>query len=186
MSRNASVSTYIRRVGLLTIDSLERTGWLCQYLRPSHSLLDAILAWVTGSIGSNSSLTAGIFSNMCCGGGVGPPRTTDDKKPASTRALESARCRFEFGIDVRASRALLAFERCEQTCARLTSDIVACSEMCADIKTSRNPLFQWPDSSPGVVETIDRMTEMEQAAPTTVLKLFRERPDQVSVLYPYE
>jgi len=57
-------------------------------------------------------------------GGEGPPRVTVETKPAFCRARARERCRFVEGMDVRPSRALEAFWRCEQTCARFTRDIV--------------------------------------------------------------
>lgn len=58
------------------------------------------------------------------GGGVTPPRVTLERKPEDWSARRSLRWRFVEGMDVRPRRALEAFWRCEQTWARLTSDIL--------------------------------------------------------------
>lgn len=55
---------------------------------------------------------------------MSPARVTDERKPAFCSASSSVRCRFVDGTDVRPSRALEAFWRCEQTCERLTRDMV--------------------------------------------------------------
>jgi hypothetical protein len=53
-----------------------------------------------------------------------PPRVTEERKPELWSAKRSVRWRLVDGTDVRPSRALEAFCRCEQTCARFTRDIV--------------------------------------------------------------
>lgn len=58
------------------------------------------------------------------GGGVKPPRVTEERKPWACMARRSRRWRLVAGTEVRPSRALEAFCRCEQTCERLTSDMV--------------------------------------------------------------
>lgn len=55
---------------------------------------------------------------------MGPPRTTVEMNPEFCRASISRSCMREFGIEVRPSRAFVAFCRCEQVFARCTSDIV--------------------------------------------------------------
>jgi hypothetical protein len=53
-----------------------------------------------------------------------PPRVTEERKPEFWSANRSVRWRLVDGTDVKPSRALEAFCRCEQTCARFTRDIV--------------------------------------------------------------
>lgn len=57
-----------------------------------------------------------------------PPRVTDERKPDCCRARRRERWRFVEGTEVRPRRALEAFCRCEQTCARFTRDMVRCVE----------------------------------------------------------
>ena len=52
------------------------------------------------------------------GGGVRPPRVTEERKPDCWRAKESVRIMFVDGTEVRPSRALEAFCRWEHTFAR--------------------------------------------------------------------
>lgn len=83
--------------------------------------------------GSSFSLFA-IFSS-CSGsgcawrrkglGGVIPPSVTEERKPSRCRPSARLTCILETGIDVRPRRAFDAFCRCEQTCARLTRDMLA-------------------------------------------------------------
>ncbi len=61
---------------------------------------------------------------MSRSGGEGPARVTEERKPEVWRESISARIRFEEGTEVRPRRAREAFWRCEQTWARLTSDIL--------------------------------------------------------------
>jgi hypothetical protein len=58
------------------------------------------------------------------GGGVRPPRVTDERNPDCWSARESVRIMFVEGTEVRPSRALEAFWRWEQTFARCTRDMV--------------------------------------------------------------
>jgi hypothetical protein len=70
-------------------------------------------------------------SGSCCAcrrkgfGGVGPPSVTDERKPSRCRPRAMFACILETGMDVNPSRAFEAFCKCEQTCARLTRDIMA-------------------------------------------------------------
>ncbi len=59
------------------------------------------------------------------GGGVRPPRVTEERKPAVWRESVRARSMLVEGMEVRPRRALEAFWRCEQTFARCTRDMVA-------------------------------------------------------------
>lgn len=60
------------------------------------------------------------------GGGVGPPRVTEERKPECWRQRARERSWFVEGIEVRPRRALEAFWRWEQAWARFTRDI-SCS-----------------------------------------------------------
>lgn len=55
---------------------------------------------------------------------MSPARVTVERKPEDCRARESARSWLVEGMEVRPSRALEAFWRCEQTFARCTRDMV--------------------------------------------------------------
>jgi len=125
-----SVSIHILLVGLLTICIDSRTGSLFQYFNPSHNRRDATFSLVISSISSLSALLDGWLRRRCGGGGVGPPRTTVDMKPAFCSARERRRWRFVDGIEVSPSRALEAFWRWEHVCARSTRDILSDSENC--------------------------------------------------------
>lgn len=57
------------------------------------------------------------------GGGVAPPRVRVEIRPAFWKERRRLRCRFVSGTEVKPRRALEAFWRCEQRCARLTRDI---------------------------------------------------------------
>src|SRR6185437_16573223 len=93
-------------LGLLMPSTLLMTGLLFQYLRPIHRRREATLAEVTGS-GSAVSSVAGS-------GGVGPPRVTDEMRPARCIARASLRLYFVLGSEVRPSRARVAFWRWEK------------------------------------------------------------------------
>jgi len=58
------------------------------------------------------------------GGGVMPPRVTEERKPDCWSARVNLRIMFVEGTEVRPRRALEAFWRCEQTLERMTRDIV--------------------------------------------------------------
>jgi hypothetical protein len=96
-------STFIQTllVGLLTMLISLRTGSLFQYFSPSHSRLVAMFSCVTGS---------GLYVDKASkGGGVGPPRVTDEMKPEDCNANASVKIMFEEGTEVSPSRALEAF-----------------------------------------------------------------------------
>lgn len=59
------------------------------------------------------------------GGGVSPPRVTEETKPAFWSWRERLRSMLVEGIEVRPRRAMEAFCMCEQTFARWTRDMVA-------------------------------------------------------------
>lgn len=58
---------------------------------------------------------------------MSPPRVTEERNPDCCSARRSVRWRLVEGIEVRPRRALDAFWRCEQTCARFTRDIAWCA-----------------------------------------------------------
>jgi len=60
------------------------------------------------------------------GGGVRPPRVTEDRKPDVCKERDRRKCKAVEGMDVRPRRALEAFWRCEHTCERLTRDMLCC------------------------------------------------------------
>lgn len=127
MSRKPS---HIRCVGLLTMLILLSTGSPFQYFNPSQRRRVATFACVTmaesGCSGSSAagSLACGNDVAVRSSGGCGPPRVTDETKPAFCRAKESERRTFVEGIEVRPNRALEQFCRCEQTWANLTRDMM--------------------------------------------------------------
>ena len=96
---SASIHTLL--VGLLTIDIWLKTGSLFQYFRPSQSRLVAMFSCVTGS--------GSYVDNASKGGGVGPPRVTEEIKPEDCSASMSLRIMFVDGTEVIPSRALDAF-----------------------------------------------------------------------------
>lgn len=57
------------------------------------------------------------------GGGVRPPRVTEERKPDCWRARVRVRIRLVDGTEVSPRRALEAFCRCEHTLERVTRDI---------------------------------------------------------------
>jgi hypothetical protein len=130
------------------------TGSLFQYFRPSQSLrLAGFVGTPTLSIcslprafsvasppstlnachGSFCSFRAMWSSSSGSGcdcrrkgfGGEAPPRVTEERKPSRCRPRTKFTCILETGIDVRPRRAFDAFCRCEHTCARFTSDMLA-------------------------------------------------------------
>ena len=76
---------------------------------------------------SSSSSGSGCACRRNGFGGETPPRVTDERNPSRCRPRTRLTCIFETGIDVRPRRALEAFCRCEHTCARFTSDMMAVS-----------------------------------------------------------
>ena len=58
------------------------------------------------------------------GGGVRPPRVTEERKPDCCSARVKSEDHVRGGTEVRPRRALEAFCRCEQTLDRMTRDIV--------------------------------------------------------------
>ena len=58
-----------------------------------------------------------------CVGGRGPLRVTRERKPEDCRERQSRRIWLVEGSEVRASRALELFWRCEQTLERWTRDM---------------------------------------------------------------
>lgn len=95
---------------------LLKTGSLFQYFRPSHNRLVAMFSCVTGS--------GSYVDNASSGGGVGPPRVTEEKKPDECIASTRVKIMFDEGTDVIPSRALEAFWRCEHTCDKVTRDMM--------------------------------------------------------------
>lgn len=130
-----SISIHILLVGLLIIFISLRTGSLFQYFNPSHSLLVATLACVTGS---------GTYEERSSiGGGVKPPRVTEERKPECCSARRRERCRLVDGTEVRPNRAFEAFCRCEHTCARFTRDMVRGIEGFAEPARALEKPAQW-------------------------------------------
>lgn len=131
ISPNSSLLSQIRLVGFDNNFIFLNTGSPSQYFMPSHSLRDARFCCVTSSTCSTIDfcVVGEVASSVWAGGssfagGVGPPRVTVERKPCFWRRRERDRCMRERGIEVRPRRAREAFCMCEQTCARLTRDMV--------------------------------------------------------------
>lgn len=123
----------MRLVGFDSIFIFLSTGSPSQYFMPSHNRRLALFSCVTFS---TSARTLG----RCCGdapvaasvddggssfaGGDGPPRLTVERKPCFCRWSDKERCSLDSGTDVSPKRASDAFCKCEQTCERLTRDML--------------------------------------------------------------
>jgi len=68
---------------------------------------------------------------------------TEERNPELRRASSRFRCRLVEGTEVRPSRALEAFWRCEQTWARFTSDILRVRWRLSVELEVRSPRGRW-------------------------------------------
>lgn len=106
------------------------------------------------------------------GGGVRPPRVTEERKPECCSARRSVRWRLVAGTEVRPSRALEAFCRCEQTCERFTRDMVR------GVEGAMSPRGLWGVfTSCGMGGTGYRQRGQRKASVERSLYLQRQRDD---------